>query len=140
MKSSKRARVLLDTSTLFSAHGWSGAPFEALMKINEENFDLVLTDYILDELSDHFRDFPPERRKHALESLEHLEEASIVEESEWKENLSRAEELVGESKDAPIMAAFLTERVDVLVTSNESDFPVEDMEDVQTPTEFLEKF
>lgn len=140
MKSSKRRRILLDTSTLFSSLGWEGAPFKVLMKINEKSFELVLTDYILDELSSHFQDFPPNRKEHAIKSLKHLEEASVIEEREWKKNLKRAEKLVGESKDAPIMAAFLTDKVDILVTSNEKDFPIEDKENIQTPDEFLEKF
>ncbi|KXB08309.1 hypothetical protein AKJ56_01560 [candidate division MSBL1 archaeon SCGC-AAA382N08] len=139
MKSSRKKRVLLDTSTLFSSLGWTGAPFEVLLKINEGDFKLVLTDYILDELSDHFKDFPPERKKHAIKSLKLLKEASVIEEKEWKKNLNRAGNLVGENKDAPIMAAFLTNKVDVLVTSNTKDFPTEDKEKVQTPDEFLKK-
>lgn len=116
MKSSKRRKILLDTSTLFSSLGWEGAPSKVLMKINEKSFKLVLTDYILDELSNHFQDFPPNRKEHAIKSLKHLEEASVIEEKEWKKNLKKAEKVVGESKDAPIMAAFLTDKVDIQAT------------------------
>lgn len=138
MKSSKR--VLLDTSTLFSGLGWSGPPFLVLLKIHEGNFDLVLTDYILEELSDHFEDFPEERREQAEKSLEYLQKAHVISEEEWKENLDRGRELVGDSKDAPIMAAYLLEDIDILVTSDEKDFPVKDHENIMGPKEFLAKF
>lgn len=138
MKGSKR--VLLDTSTLFSGLGWLGPPFQVLLKIYEEDFELVLTDYILEELSNHFEDFPEDRRKHAEKSLEYLRKARVINEEEWKKKLDRGKELVGDSKDAPIMAAYLLESIDVLVTSNEKDFPVQEHKNIMGPKQFLERF
>lgn len=42
--------VLVDTSTRFSGLGWSGPPSRVLIAIATGEFQLVLTDYILDEL------------------------------------------------------------------------------------------
>ncbi len=136
MKSTRK--VLVDTSTLFSALGWTGAPFKVLSKIHEENFKLVLTDYILDELSNHFEDYPIDRREDAFQSMEYLRETALIVESEWEKNLVKAETLVGENKDAPIMAAFLLEEVDILVTSDLKDFPIEEFDNILTPNDFLE--
>lgn len=133
-------RVLLDTSTLFSGLGWSGPPFRVHLKIHEENFDLILTDYILDELSNHLKDYPEDRREKAIQSLEYLREASIILEGTWEKNLKKAEKLVGETKDAPIMAAYLHKDVDILVTSNIKDFPTQKHENILTPKKFLKKF
>ncbi len=137
MKNTKR--VLVDTSTLFSGLGWTGAPFRVLAKIHEENFELVLTDYILDELSRHFEDYPIERREDAFQSLEYLRETAWIVKSEWEEKLEEAEKLVGENKDAPIMAAFLLDEVDILVTSDLKDFPLDDFENILTPKGFLKR-
>jgi hypothetical protein len=38
------------------------------------------------------------------------------------------------------MAAYLLDEVDVLVTSNVHDFPIEDYETILTPREFVETF
>jgi len=138
MKSTKR--VLIDTSTLFSALGWTGAPFRVLAKIHEEDFELVLTDYIIDELSDHIKDYPEERRKEAFQSMEYLKETSIIVESKWETKLKQAEKLVGENKDAPIMAAFLLDEIDILITSDLKDFPIEDFEQILTPKNFLKEY
>lgn len=130
--------VLVDTSTLFSGLGWSGLPSQVLVTIAEGSYELVLTDYILDELFEHLRDFPTERKEPALRSFEYLQQATVIDENEWITHLEDAEELVGESKDAPIMAAYLLDEVDVLVTSNTADFPLEEYETIVTPRGFLE--
>ncbi len=137
MESSKK--VLIDTSTLYSGLGWSGSPFKVLMKIYRGDFQLVLTDYILEELSRHFKDFEGKRRESALRSLKYLKEAAIIKKAEWMTNLERAEKEVGECKDAPIMAAFLLDDVDILVTSNTKDFPTSNYMDIMVPDEFLDK-
>jgi len=133
-------RVLVDTSTLFSGLGWTGAPFRVLAKIHEEDFELVLIDYIIDELSNHVEDYPAERKEEAFQSLEYLRESAVIVENKWKEKLNKAEKLVGENKDAPIMAAFLLDEVDLLVTSDLKDFPIEEFEQILTPKDFLKKY
>ncbi len=138
MKNTKK--VLVDTSTLFSGLGWTGPPFRVLAKIHEEEFKLILTDYIIEELSDHLEDFSDERRKEAFQSLEYLRESAVIVENKWKEKLNKAEKLVGENKDAPIMAAFLLDEVDILITSDLKDFPIEKFEQILTPKDFLKKY
>lgn len=138
MKSTRK--VLVDTSTLFSALGWTGAPFKVLSKIHEDDFKLVLTDYVLDELSNHLEDYPIERREDAFQSMEYLRETAFIIRCEWEGNLEQAEKLVGEKKDAPIMAAFLLEEVDILVTSDLKDFPIDEYDNILTPNDFLEIF
>jgi len=133
-------RVLVDTSTLFSALGWTGAPFKVLVKIYEGNFTLVITDYILEELTAHINDYTGERRENAFQAIEYLRDAYIITEDRWVMNLESAEKLVGESKDAPIMAAYLLEEVDILVTSDLKDFPFEDFDEILTPNAFLRKY
>lgn len=138
MPSSKK--VLVDTSTLFSGLGWSGPPSQVLIAIAEGNFELVVTDYILDELFRHLQDFPPERKEPALRSFEYLHQAVVIDEDEWEVNLDAAEARVGETKDAPIMAAYLLDEVEVLVTSNTQDFPHDDYGTIMTPRDFLDTF
>lgn len=133
-------RILVDTSTLFSGLGWSGPPAQVLVTITDEEFELVLTDYILDELFAHLEDFSTERKAPALSAFEYLHHADVLEESEWDGNLATAKGLVGEDKDAPIMAAFLLDGVDVLVTSNTEDFPHGDYESIMTPRGFVQTF
>lgn len=132
--------VLVDTSTLFSGLGWSGPPARVLVSIATGDFELVLTDSILDELFEHLRDFPAERREPALRSFEYLQQAVIIKEDEWTRKLDHAKPLVGEAKDAPIMAAYLLDAVDVLVTSNTKDFQHDDYETILTPRGFLDRF
>lgn len=131
--------VLVDTSTLFSGLGWSGPPSRVLITIAEGRFELLVTDYILDELFEHLRDFPTERKEPALRSFEYLHQAVVIDEDEWMDHLETAETLVGETKDAPIMAAYLLDDVDVLVTSNTQDFPHDDYETIVTPRGFLDE-
>lgn len=133
-------KVLVDTSTLFSGLGWSGPPSRVLIAIAEGNFELVVTDYILDELFRHLQDFPTERKEPALRSFEYLHQAVVIDEDEWDVNLDAAEVMVGETKDAPIMAAYVLDEVDVLVTSNTQDFPHDDYETIVTPRGFLDEF
>lgn len=131
-------RILVDTSTLFSGLGWSGPPSQVLITITEDDYELVLTDYILDELFAHLQDFETERKIPALSAFEYLHHADVLEEAEWDANLDTAEELVGETKDAPIMAAYLLDDVDILVTSNTQDFPHDDYETILTPRAFVD--
>lgn len=134
--------ILVDTSTLFSGLGWSGPPAQVLITIAEGEFELILTDYILDELFAHLQDFSTEQKEPALRSFEYLYQAVVIPEDGWNTQLDQAERLVGERKDAPIMAAYLRDDVDVfvdvLVTSNTQDFPHTDYETIMTPREFVE--
>lgn len=132
--------ILVDTSTLFSGLGWSGPPSRVLLTIATGEFELVLTDYILGELFEHLRDFPADRREPALRSFEYLQQATVIDEDQWTVHVDDAETAVGETKDAPIMAAYLLDEVDVLVTSNVHDFPLEDYETLLTPREFIDAF
>ena len=136
MKNSRA--ILVDTSTLFSGLGWSGPPARVLTAIADGDFELVLTDYILGELFEHLRDFPADRREPALRSFEYLKQATVIDEEHWITHLDRAKETVGETKDAPIMAAYLLDEVNVLVTSNIHDFPLDDYETILTPREFID--
>ena len=62
----------------------------------------------------------------------------MIDEEHWSAHLDRAKETIGENKDAPIMAAYLLDEVDVLVTSNIHDFPLDDYEAILTPREFID--
>jgi len=130
--------ILVDTSTLFSGLGWSGPPSQVLITIADGDFELVLTDYILGELFEHLRDFPADRREPALRSFEYLKQATVLDEERWMAHFDRAKQEVGENKDAPIMAAYLLDEVDVLVTSNIHDFPLDDYETILTPRDFID--
>lgn len=132
--------VLIDTSTLYSGLGWSGPPSRVLVAIATGHFELVLTDYILDELFEHLRDFPPDRKEPALRSFAYLQQAVVIDQDGWNDKLDQAKPLVGEAKDAPIMAAYLLEEVDLLVTSNTQDFPHDDFGTIVTPRAFLDRF
>jgi len=72
--------------------------------------------------------------------MEYLKETAIIVESRWERKLKDAEEVVGENKDAPIMAAFLLDEVDILITSDLKDFPIEEFEQILTPKDFLKKY
>lgn len=133
-------RILVDTSTLFSGLGWPGPPSRVLIAIAEGSFELMLTDYILDVLFEHLQDFDTERKEPALRAFEYLHQAIVIEEDQWSVHLDSAEDIVGETKDAPIMAAYLLEEVDVLVTSNTQDFPHDGYEQIVTPRGFLNTF
>lgn len=130
--------MLVDASTLYSGLGWTGPPSDVLLKISgSSDYDLVLSDRILEELFRHLNEIPD--KENALRSLECLKEAVIVRSDRWKQHQEIASKLVNDSKDAPVMAAFLTGKVDYLVTSDTSDFPVSEFDTVMTPGQFLEK-
>jgi predicted nucleic acid-binding protein len=132
--------ILIDTSTLFSGLGWFGPPYEVLLRIHGSTAQLVVTDYILDELFTHLSDFPTDRKEPALRAFEQLYDATVIPEDDWQPLLEMATEEVGEDKDAPIMAAYLLDEIDVLVTSNTTDFPLADYETILTPREFLDTY
>lgn len=130
--------VLIDTSTLFSGLGWSGPPSDVLLTIySESRYELVLTEYILEELFRNVDRMPQGRRSSAFESLEHLQKCRVVGREDWIQNIQKAEDEVNDVKDAPVLAAYFTDMVDYLVTSNTEDFPLKKYENILTPQQFL---
>jgi putative PIN family toxin of toxin-antitoxin system len=45
-------KVVFDTNILFSAVGWTGVPFQCLEAARHKEFSLILSEYILAELSE----------------------------------------------------------------------------------------
>ena len=117
--------VLVDSSTLYSAIAHSGK-VAALIDIVIERHTIVMSDYIIEELSRNLSKKLREKvRKRALDRLELFVSNAIVRDrDDYIEHLREAMQLISK-KDAPILACAMLPDVDVLLASDKEFLDIE---------------
>lgn len=137
-----RLRVMVDANVLFAASAWPRFPYEVLRHAANGDFQLVLTQEIIDEAKDALNDVVP----HAVQRL-----LDILEESNFEEFPTPTDEevaayigLIRDQKDIHVALAAINAHVDYLVTSDK-DFtdpnePIRQQIAVLLPGTFLRHY
>ena len=134
-----KLRVFADANILIAgADSRSGASRAVLLMAEIGLFTLVVSRQVLDEAERNIRKKLPRALPNFADQLAHLNleilaDPSLAVSAEW--------EAIIEAKDAPILAAAVTAKVDRILSLNTKDFTQEVAErcgvPIQTPAEFI---
>lgn len=131
-------RVMLDTNILVSALFFPSVQTEKLLVELTENHEIILCDYVVEELSTAIdRKFPKRRAIMDRFLVELPYELVYTPKAINPQEFSS----VRDRKDSPILATVIREGVDVFL-SGDKDFLVLDIEalEILTKPEFIEKY
>lgn len=115
-------KILIDTSTLYSAMANEGRVHELLHFIIERH-EVILSDYILEEFKRNIElKLSGSKRESALQDLEiFLSHCSIITKDEYIHNLPEAKKLIS-LKDSPVLACGMLNEINYLLTSDKEFF------------------
>ena len=129
-------RIVVDTSTLISAFGWEGKPQEIMNKLLDNEFDLVLSPEILEEIREvlfreKFDFINSDKKNEFLLLLSQLAEIIIP---KHKVDICRDKE------DNKFIELALTSNIKIIVSSDEDLLSIKEYKDIKilSPSEFLE--
>jgi len=111
-------KILIDTSTLYSAMTHEGRVHDLLYLIIERH-EVVLSDYIVEELKRNIQlKLSGPKRESALLDLEIVVSlCRIITIDQYIHNLPEAKELIS-LKDSPVLACGMLDEIDYLLTSD----------------------
>ncbi len=111
-------KILIDTSTLYSAMTYEGRVHDLLHLIIERH-DVVLSDFIVEELKRNIQlKLSGPKREGALLDFEiFISHCSIITRDKYIHNLPAAIELIS-LKDSPVLACGMLDEIDYLLTSD----------------------
>jgi len=111
-------KLLIDSSTIYSAIVYTGKEMNLLDMLIEKH-NIVITDYIIEELKRNFTNkLSKKRRDKALKQLNiFISNCIIKEKNEYIQNISKALKNISD-KDAPILACAMLSDIDYLITSD----------------------
>jgi len=118
-------KVILDTNIYIATMRFINLDRMLIWKLLEEGITIVLTDFIIEELRENFREkYRPEEWGRALDLLLKFLGTGYVEVKRWDEysyHIEEARKLTNE-KDAPLLAAAMLDDVDFLITRDKKAF------------------
>jgi len=118
-------KALIDTNIFIASMRFAGLKRKLVWKLLEQGITIVLTDFIIDELRENFKEnYKPEEWGIALDLLLQFMGTGRIEVKIWEEyapNLEKARQLTNE-KDAPILAATMLEDINYLITRDKKAF------------------
>ena len=111
-------KILVDSSTIYSAIAYTGKEMNLLDMLIEKH-NIVITDYIIEELKKNLTNkLPSKNKEKALKQLNiFISNCYIIYKSEYTHNISKARKMISD-KDAPILACGMLEDIDHLITSD----------------------
>ena len=100
-ENTKRSKLILDTNVLFSAIRYRGKPFELLEEAEKEDVEIMIPEYVLDELKEIFerKDIDFSLVEHFLSTYSNIK---IVKRDFSEDLIDLAKEKVTDRKDRPI--------------------------------------
>lgn len=130
-------RVMLDTNVLLSAMLFPGERMNGMMQFIFEGHRLVLSSFVVEELTDVVkRKFPSK-----LRAVDDLLTAMSFELTYTPKELKPGLFGIRDAKDYPVLYTAIQEDVDVLITGDK-DFSDVDVErpEILTPAQFIERY
>lgn len=118
-------RVMLDSNVLFSGLFFEGNEHELLRQAVSGSFTPVIPQYVSKEVNRIISEkmSQSKRKEAALANLAAIEKsAEIVSEAQAEPCITLASKLIRDKKDAPVLAAALAAKPDVLITGDEDFF------------------
>ena len=118
-------RALLDSNVLFSGLFFQGNEHELLRQAVSRGFTIVIPEYVSMEVKRIIEEKIGQsaRKEAGLANLALIENvAEMVSEAQAEPHIARALSLIRDEKDAPVLAAALTAKPDVLITPGDEDF------------------
>lgn len=118
-------KILIDSSTLYSAIAHSGKVSRTLNILIEEH-TIVISDYIAEEINRNFEQKLSEKNKEkALIKFDaFLSGCSIIEKDKYLKHLNDAKDIISK-KDAPVLACGMLSEIDILLTSDKEFWEIE---------------
>lgn len=131
-------RIMIDTNVLISAYLFPSPSMQKLIDTITDNYTIVLSSYIIDELKIVVKRKFPTRYSSLDTFLQELpfELVYTTEQIDAKKFPN-----IRDKKDLPILASALMEDVDILITGDKdfSDIRLRQL-DILTPAQFLAKY
>lgn len=131
-------RIMLDTNVIISILIFDSKKLKKMLKIITDNYNLILSSYVLDELDEVIKRKFKNKKNDLDEFLYNLPfeiyytPKSIIDKSFIE---------IRDIKDAPVLYSSIMSDIDILITGDK-DFENLDIEkpEILSPTEFLEKY
>ena len=130
-------RIMLDTNVLLSAILFPGERMNRLMQCIFENHRLVLSSFVIEELSYVVERKFPTKAKAVDALLANMSFELVYTPKEMEPGLFE----IRDEKDYPVLYTAIAEDVDILITGDKdfADISIE-RPDILTPTEFIEQY
>lgn len=130
-------RVMLDTNVLISMLFFPNKPFKKILDYITRNHKLVLSSFIIDELSAvAIRKFPAKR--YTVDSfLSGLSYELVYTPHHMPGNLFAIRDI----NDYPVLYTAIIENIDIFITGDKDFLDVDvEMPEIMTPADFIERF
>lgn len=140
----RRLRVLIDTNVLFSGLFWRGAPYLILSLLEEGRIKLLLPEQVILEAREVIQKIKPEEKQLLDIFLKRFSRKIKRVRKPSKQEIVKAEKMLRDSDDAPILATAFISKPDFFVSGDEDLLTAEvrSHEDFITCSsmEFLEQY
>jgi len=112
-------KVFIDTSVIFSSLLSNSGASAKIFK-SARSLDIFISQYVIDEVHDVLKQKAP----HLLDSFEQMLRVKdfAITPAPRKRLVLKARKIISDPKDAPILAAAISAKVDYLVTLDKKDF------------------